>query len=126
MSTDVNANASPVESVTAPLVPAVAQVPGAQAQRPTAIQLIEQEIASFVKQREQAIANVHALEGAIQASQLFLAKFQAEAAKAVAEAKKLLDEAGTEVKETVQEVKAEAVKVETVVVDEVKKIEQAL
>ena len=54
-----------------------------------AIQLIEQELAGFIRQREQAIANVHAVEGAIQGAQCLLAVLKAEVEKAEAEAKKL-------------------------------------
>ena len=64
--------------------------------RLNAIQLIEQEILGFVKQREQAIANVHAVDGAIQAAQHLVAKLRAEAARAEAEAKKLVTEAVAE------------------------------
>lgn len=73
---------TPVSSVTGTLG-AVAP----QAGRMTAIQIIEQEIVGFIKQREQAVANVHAVEGAIQAAQFLLAKLKAEAAKAEAEVK---------------------------------------
>ena len=59
----------------------------------TAIQIIEQEIVTFFRQKEQAVANVYAVEGAIQAGQHLLAKLKAEAAKAETfvenEAKKL-------------------------------------
>ena len=52
----------------------------------SAIQLIEQEIVNFSRQREQAVANVHAIEGAIQAAQHLVGKLKAEAAKAEAPA----------------------------------------
>lgn len=61
-----------------------------------AIQLIEQEVVNFVKQREQAVANVHAIEGAIQAAQHLLAKLRAEEAKAVAEIKSAVQAAEAE------------------------------
>jgi ABC-type transporter Mla subunit MlaD len=77
----------------------------AVAPKPTAIQLIQAELANFfkqaeaaAKQAEQAVANVHAVQGAIQATQHLLAKLKAEAEKAEAEGKKLLDEAEAEVK----------------------------
>jgi hypothetical protein len=56
-----------------------------------AIQLIEQEIGNFLKQREQAIANVHAVDGAIQAAQHLVAKLKAEAAKAEVEVEKVIE-----------------------------------
>lgn len=93
---------------TSPAVP-VAQV-GTAAPAPvklTAIQLIEQEIESFLRQREQAIANVHAVDGAIQAARHLVAKLQAEAVKAEAEAKKLLTEAETEASKVADFVKKE-------------------
>jgi hypothetical protein len=65
---------------TAPVAP-VAGTP-APAPKLTAIQIIEQEIGNFIKQREQAVANVHAVEGAIQAAQHLLSKLKAEAVKA--------------------------------------------
>ena len=84
------------ETPATPVAPAVAPV--AAAPKLNAIQLIEQEIGGFLKQREQAIANVHALEGAIQASQQMLATLKS----IEAEAKKLATEAVTKV-ETVAE-----------------------
>ena len=68
----------------------------------TAIQLIEQELGNFFKQKEQAIANVHAVEGAIQAGQVLLFKLKAEIAKAEAEAKKLVGEAEAEVSKVIE------------------------
>ena len=62
--------------------PAVATAPAAP--KLNAIQIIEREIGNFFKQREQAVANVHAVDGAIQASQHLLAALKAEAAKAEA------------------------------------------
>ncbi len=74
-----------------PVVNAV-QVP---APKPTAIQLIEQEIVNFGKQAEaaaknaeQAVANVHAIQGAIQGAQHLLAKLRAAEAVAVNEVSK--------------------------------------
>jgi len=54
----------------------------------SSIEIIEQELAGFFKQREQAIANVHAVEGAIQAGQLLLSKLKAAASKAETEVEK--------------------------------------
>jgi len=56
-----------------------------------AIQVIERELGNFFKQREQAVANVHAVDGAIQASQHLLATLKAEAAKAEAEVKSVVE-----------------------------------
>ena len=43
--------------------------PTATPAQPNALQLIENEIRSFIKQHEQAVAHVHAIEGGIQAAQ---------------------------------------------------------
>ena len=64
----------------------------APAPKLTSIQIIEQELGGFFKQREQAVANVHAVEGAIQAAQHLLAKLKAEVAKAEAEVEKVVKE----------------------------------
>jgi nucleoside diphosphate kinase len=76
----------------------------------TAIQILEQELVNFMKQREQAVANVHAVEGAIQAAQHLIGKLKAEAAAAETEAKKLFDEAEAEAKKVFGDVEAEAKK----------------
>lgn len=55
---------------------------GASPQKLTAIQIIEQELQTFIQQREQAVANVYKLEGALQSGQQLLVKLRAEAAKA--------------------------------------------
>jgi hypothetical protein len=87
-----------------------------------AIQIVEQEIGNFIRQREQAIANVHAVEGAIQAAQRLLKLLQDEAAKAEAEAKKLLTEAKTEVVKVEGEVVTEVGKAVAAVEAEAKKL----
>lgn len=114
--------------VTAPAVPAAVPTPAPAAPpaRLNAIQLIEHEIADFIRQREQAIANVHAIDGAIQGSQRILAKLREAAALAEAEAKKLLGEAKTDVKDAEQDVKTDVAKAESAVVSEVEKVEKAL
>ena len=86
-----------------PVAPAVVAAPApaqpAAAKKPlNALQICEQQIKVFFQQKEQAIANVHALEGAIQASQQMLATLKS----IEAEAKKLATEAVTKV-ETVAE-----------------------
>jgi hypothetical protein len=68
-----------------PMVPdtqAAAPAPRPAAPKLNAIQILEQELVSFFKQREQAVANLNAVEGAIQAAQHLLARLRAEAAKA--------------------------------------------
>jgi len=92
---------APVAGTPAPVAPAAPK---------SAIEIIEQEIQGFLKQREQAIANMHAVEGAIQAANFLLSKLRAEAAKAEAEAKKLVGEVETEVSKAVTAVEAEAKK----------------
>ena len=92
-------------------VPPVAAVPVATpAPALNAIQLIEQEIGNFIKQREQAVANVHAVEGAIQAGNHLLAKLKAAAASAEAEAKKLAAEVEAKAKAVIADVESEAKK----------------
>ena len=92
--------------------PAVATAPAAApAPKLNAIQLIEQELGNFIKQREQAIANVHAVEGAIQAAQRMLAVLKSEVLKAEAEAKKLVGEVESEFTKLEGEAKAEVTKV---------------
>ena len=71
--------------------------PASAAPKLTAIQIIEQEIVGFIKQREQAVANVHAIEGAIQAAKHLVATLKVEAAKAEAEVKKVVGEVEAEV-----------------------------
>lgn len=46
------------------------------------IEIITAELSNFQKQREQVVANVQSIEGAIQASQFLLGKLKAEAQKA--------------------------------------------
>jgi hypothetical protein len=120
-------NETPVAPAT-PVVPSTAPAPApaqpAAAKKPlNAIQVIEQQIITYFQQKEQAIANVHALDGAIQASQQMLAKLKS----IEAEAKKLASEAvtavETEAAKIVDAVKAEVSKVETAVEGEVAKTE---
>ena len=54
----------------------------------TAIQISEQEIVGYFKQREEAIARVHAIDGAIQSAQHILMALKAEAAKGIDDLKK--------------------------------------
>lgn len=91
--------------------------PAAPEKPKNAIQVLESEIVNFMRQREQAVANVHAIDGAIQAAQHILARLRAEAAKAEAlfkkaavdveaEGKKVATAVETEVKDVVREVKS--------------------
>ena len=89
--------------------------------KPNAIQLIEAELANFIKQAEvaaknveQAVANVHAIQGAIQGTKHLLAKLQGAAIAAEAEVKKVLGEAKPEAVKIVTEVETEE---KTVVAD---------
>jgi len=84
----------------------MSETPATPAPKLNAIQVIEQEIVNFAKQREQAIANVHAVDGAIQAAQHLKSLLIAEAAKAETAVKNAV---GTLVKD----VEAVATKVET-------------
>lgn len=89
---EVETNAIPADNTAVALaeqipVPATAPVATAPALKKNAIQLIEEQIVNFFKQREEAIAKVHAIDGALQSSQHLLAIFRAEAAKAEAEVK---------------------------------------
>lgn len=93
-----------MSDVQTPAPTPVAATP-APAQKLTAIQIIEQEIANFIKQRESAVANVHALEGAIQAGQHLLAKLKAAAVTAETEVKKLVGEAEAEISKGIAIVK---------------------
>lgn len=77
-----------------------------------AIQTIETELVAFFKQREQAIANVHAVDGAIQAAQHLLAKLRAEEAKVVGEVKAVVEGDAAKVETTVESaVETEAKKI---------------
>ncbi len=111
-----------------PVIPGVAgqAAPAAPAKPLTAIELIEQEIGNFFRQREQAISNVHAVDGAIQAAQMLVAKLKAEAVKAEAFVKAEAAKAEAEAKKLVGEAETEAKAVETKVVDFVKKAESVL
>ena len=108
-----------------PVVPAAATAPAAVApvSKPNAIQIIEQELVKFFQQREQAVANVHAIDGAIQGAQKLLGILKAEAAKAEVEAKKLLAAAEAETKKLLADAQTEATKVEGEVKAEVVKVE---
>jgi len=88
---------SEVTTMPTPATQAPVATPASAAPK-SAIQLIEEQVVAFVKQREQAIANVHAIEGALQGAQHLLALLKNEAAKVEAETKKLIGEAETELK----------------------------
>ena len=67
-----------------------------------AIQVLEQKIVEYGKQHIQAIANVHAVEGAIQGAQDILRALKAEEAKAAVEVEKVAGEVKTEVTNVVE------------------------
>jgi sugar-specific transcriptional regulator TrmB len=75
-----------------------------------AIQVLEEQLQDFFKQKAQLIANQHAVEGAIQATNLLLGQLREEVAKAAAfaasEAKKIV----TEIEGAAAEVATEAEK----------------
>ena len=97
---------APIATATAVATP----VPAAPAAPKSAIQLIEEQIVGFIKQREQAIANVHAVEGALQGAQHLLTLLKNEAVKAESEATKVVTEIKTKVNNVVSAVEAEAKK----------------
>lgn len=71
----------------APAPPAAALAPAAgpaaaPAKPLNAFQIVEQELVGYIRQREQQIANLHAIEGAIQGAQKLVGILKAEAAKA--------------------------------------------
>src|ERR1700733_6514007 len=100
----------------------VVATPAAPAKPLTAIQLIEQQLANFLHQKEVAIANVHAIDGAIQGAKATLALLKTEVAKAEALAKEEAVKVETDVKEVFAEVKAEATKAVATVETELKKL----
>jgi hypothetical protein len=121
-SNPVSPAGAPAASVAAP----TAAAPKAPAKPLSAIQIIEQEIVNFFKQREQAIANVHAVDGAIQASQSLLARLKVEEAKAVAVAQTDAKAAVAEVEKVSGEVGGFLKAEEGKVVLDVKKVAAAL
>jgi hypothetical protein len=68
--------------------PVVATAAPVAAPKLNAIQIVEKELENFTQQHLQAVSNVHALEGAIQAARHLMAKLSAAAAEAEAEIKK--------------------------------------
>jgi hypothetical protein len=93
-------------------VPPIAQAAAAApAPKKNAIQILEEEMVAYIRQREQVIANVHALDGAIQATQGLLSKLRAAAAKAAEtveeDTTKAVDAVKTEAENVVEFVKKE-------------------
>ncbi len=82
-----------MSTIPSPVVGTPAPTPIAPAKPLTAIQIIEAEVMNYIRQREAAIVNLHAVDGAIQGAQQILAKLKAEAARAEAETKKILTDA---------------------------------
>lgn len=87
---EVEVNAVPVAATAAPTA--------SPAQKLNAIQIVEREVIGFFKQKEQAIANLHAIDGAIQAGNLLLQKLKDEAAKGEAAAKAVIAEVEADIK----------------------------
>lgn len=119
----------------APAAPKLAVV--AASPKLNAIQIIEQELKNFYQQKVQAIANVNAVEGAIQGAERMLTLLRAEEAKAasfvkaaIADAEKLAKEAFAVVEpqvanaETVAE--NDAHRVETDIVADEQRVEKAV
>lgn len=73
---------NPVTEIT----PVAAQpaVETSPAKPPNAIQILEADLAQYFNQQQHLIANLHGVEGAIQATQNSLTRLKAEAAKAEA------------------------------------------
>jgi hypothetical protein len=97
-----------------------APVATATAKPLNALQLVEQQIIQYVQQKEQAarnaeqaVANVHALEGAIQAGQQLLTKLRAAEAEAIKLAQSAVATVESEVKNVATEVENKVVSIET-------------
>jgi len=86
-----------------------------QAPKLNAIQVVEKELLGFRTQREQAVANVHAVDGAIQAAQHLLALLKVEAAKAETEVEKVVGAVESAVKTGIHVVESVAQRVEAAV-----------
>jgi len=98
----------------ATVVPQAQQSPAIAPGKPlNAIQLIEQQVIQYFQQKEQAIANVHALEGAIQAGQQMLQKLKAAEAEAKELAETVAADVESGVKEAVAEVENKVISIET-------------
>lgn len=80
----------------------------APAKPKSAIEVLENELKNFFSQRAQLIANSHAVEGAIQATELLLGKLKAEAAKAVAATEAEAKKIGGDIESAVDTVESEA------------------
>lgn len=117
-------------AVPAPAAPVVAAAQAVAKKPLNAIQLCEQKLIEFVQQRERAIANVHAIDGAIQGAQQLLAILKKEAEKAEAfakdEAEKAVKAVETAAETVAADVKAEASKVEEKVVSIAEAVKKAL
>jgi hypothetical protein len=85
----------------------------------TAIQIVEQQIADFFRQKEHALTQFHALDGAIQGATLLLNKLRSEVEKAEAFAK-------AEAEKVEAGVKAVGAKVEHVVSEVKERVEAAV
>lgn len=122
VTSQVPASQVPAATVAAPAAPAAA----APAKPRTAIQVIEQELAGYFKQREEAIARVHAIDGAIQSAQHLLMALKAEAAKGIALVQTGAKAVVAEAEKIAGEVKTEAVAVADKVETEIETIAEDL
>jgi hypothetical protein len=104
-------------SASAPALPPTSAAPAtaAPAKPLTAIQVVEQEIANFLRQEEATVSQLHAVKGAIQAGNFLLQRLKSEEQKAVAFAKAEFEKAQAAAAPVVAEVEAEAKKVESAV-----------
>jgi cell division septum initiation protein DivIVA len=88
----------------------------------SAISVIEKELVTFFQKREEAVAHLHAVEGAIQGAQHLLAKLKAAEAEAVAATEKAATDVKAETAKVVDAVLSDAKEVADKVVEFAKKI----
>lgn len=113
---------------TQPVVPASAPVTAAAAvpAPKTAVQTIESELSNWLKEKEQMLESLKAVNGAIQGAQRLLALLRAEEQKALAAVKKVEGEIKPEAEKIEGEVKTEVGKAESAVEGVVADIEKKL
>ena len=99
---------------TAPVTPTAAPAPV----KKSAIELIEEDIVSYLRQKEQAIFNLHLVEGAIQGARSLITRLKAEAAKAEVESKKI----GAEVEHVAETVVTDAKNEASALINDIKKL----
>lgn len=96
---------------TSPVAPVAATAVPVPAPKLNAIQILERDLAEFIRNREQAIANLHAVNGAIQGAERILADLKTEAAKAETVVKTVAKDVASEATKVVDFVKKEVEKV---------------